>query len=153
MIVLGFESSCDETGVALRMLSILRHPPPPVGYPRALHSQIDAPGFMVVWCPSRPAATISSGCRPDRVSRLTLRALPSWFTRSRPGLVRCWWAWSVPWRRSLGKPVLGVHHRRAFVVARFECRPKSEFSGAAGVGGNTQPMVDRCKLPHSGRKH
>jgi CBS domain-containing protein len=58
-LILGIESSCDETGVALVRAE-------GGGVPRllahALHSQIDMHRPMAAWCRSWPAATISAAC-------------------------------------------------------------------------------------------
>ncbi len=151
MIVLGFESSCDETGVALvdasgaavpRLLS------------QALHSQIamhQAYGGVVPELASRDHIR--------RVLPLTEQVLADAgrtlkdvdvvaFTRG-PGLagallvgagVACALA------AALGKPVLGVHHLEGHLLSPFLSQDPPEFAFVALLvsGGHTQLMrVDR----------
>ncbi len=151
MIVLGFESSCDETGVALVDASgaavprLLSH---------ALHSQIamhQAYGGVVPELASRDHIR--------RVLPLTEQVLADAgrtlkdvdvvaFTRG-PGLagallvgagVACALA------AALGKPVLGVHHLEGHLLSPFLSRDPPEFAFVALLvsGGHTQLMrVDR----------
>jgi N6-L-threonylcarbamoyladenine synthase len=151
MIVLGFESSCDETGVALVDAS-------GVGVPRllshALHSQIDmhqAYGGVVPELASRDHIR--------RVLPLTEQVLADAgrtlqdvdvvaFTRG-PGLagallVGAGVACSLA--ASLGKPVMGVHHLEGHLLSPFLSKDPPEFAFVALLvsGGHTQLMrVDR----------
>ena len=151
MIVLGFESSCDETGVALVEAS-------GAGVPRlvahALFSQIDmhqAYGGVVPELASRDHIR--------RVLPLTSQVLADSghslkdvdviaYTRG-PGLagallvgagVACAMA------AALGKPVMGVHHLEGHLLSPFLSSDPPEFPFVALLvsGGHTQLMrVDR----------
>lgn len=151
MIVLGFESSCDETGVALVDASgtavprLLSH---------ALHSQIamhQAYGGVVPELASRDHIR--------RVLPLTEQVLADAgrtledvdvvaFTRG-PGLagallVGAGVACSLA--AALGKPVIGVHHLEGHLLSPFLSQDPPEFAFVALLvsGGHTQLMrVDR----------
>lgn len=151
MIVLGFESSCDETGVALVDAS-------GAGVPRllahALHSQIamhQAYGGVVPELASRDHIR--------RVLPLTEQVLADAgrtlkdvdvvaYTRG-PGLagallVGAGVACSLA--AALGKPVLGVHHLEGHLLSPFLSADPPEFAFVALLvsGGHTQLMrVDR----------
>ena len=151
MIVLGFESSCDETGVALVDSS-------GAGVPRllshALHSQIamhQAYGGVVPELASRDHIR--------RVLPLTEQVLADAgrtlkdvdvvaFTRG-PGLagallVGAGVACSLA--AALGKPVMGVHHLEGHLLSPFLSQDPPEFAFVALLvsGGHTQLMhVDR----------
>ncbi|MES2955627.1 MAG: tRNA (adenosine(37)-N6)-threonylcarbamoyltransferase complex transferase subunit TsaD [Pseudomonadota bacterium] len=151
MIVLGFESSCDETGVALVDSS-------GAGVPRllshALHSQIamhQAYGGVVPELASRDHIR--------RVLPLTEQVLAEAgrtlkdvdvvaFTRG-PGLagallVGAGVACSLA--AALGKPVMGVHHLEGHLLSPFLSQDPPEFAFVALLvsGGHTQLMrVDR----------
>jgi N6-L-threonylcarbamoyladenine synthase len=151
MIVLGFESSCDETGVALVDAS-------GAGVPRllshALHSQIamhQAYGGVVPELASRDHIR--------RVLPLTEQVLADAgrtlkdvdvvaFTRG-PGLagallVGAGVACSLA--AALGKPVVGVHHLEGHLLSPFLSADPPEFAFVALLvsGGHTQLMrVDR----------
>ncbi|MBC7598519.1 MAG: tRNA (adenosine(37)-N6)-threonylcarbamoyltransferase complex transferase subunit TsaD [Polaromonas sp.] len=151
MIVLGIESSCDETGVALVNAS-------GAGVPRllshALHSQIamhQAYGGVVPELASRDHIR--------RVLPLTEQVLADAgrtlqdvdvvaFTRG-PGLagallVGAGVACSLA--AALGKPVMGVHHLEGHLLSPFLSRDPPEFAFVALLvsGGHTQLMrVDR----------
>jgi N6-L-threonylcarbamoyladenine synthase len=151
MIVLGIESSCDETGVALVDAS-------GAGVPRllshALHSQIamhQAYGGVVPELASRDHIR--------RVLPLTEQVLADAgrtlqdvdvvaFTRG-PGLagallVGAGVACSLA--AALGKPVMGVHHLEGHLLSPFLSRDPPEFAFVALLvsGGHTQLMrVDR----------
>ena len=151
MIVLGIESSCDETGVALVDAS-------GAGVPRllshALHSQIamhQAYGGVVPELASRDHIR--------RVLPLTEQVLADAgrtlqdvdvvaFTRG-PGLagallVGAGVACSLA--AALGKPVMGVHHLEGHLLSPFLSQDPPEFAFVALLvsGGHTQLMrVDR----------
>ena len=147
MIVLGIESSCDETGVALfetrrRRAGLRRH---------ALHCQIamhEAYGGVVPELASRDhvrrvlplleAALAEAALRDARTST----ASP---TRAGPGLagallvgagVACALA------ASLGKPALGVHHLEGHLLSPLLAADPPEFPFVALLvsGGHTQLM-------------
>jgi N6-L-threonylcarbamoyladenine synthase len=151
MLVLGFESSCDETGVALVDASgndvprLLAH---------ALFSQIDmhqAYGGVVPELASRdhirrvlPLTNEVMGTAGKTLADVDVIA----FTRG-PGLagallvgagVACAMA------AALGKPVIGVHHLEGHLLSPFLSADPPEFPFVALLvsGGHTQLMrVDR----------
>jgi N6-L-threonylcarbamoyladenine synthase len=151
MLVLGFESSCDETGVALVDAGAQ-------GVPRllahALFSQIDmhqAYGGVVPELASRdhirrvlPLTTEVMGKAGKTLADVDVIA----FTRG-PGLagallvgagVACSMA------AALGKPVIGVHHLEGHLLSPFLSSDPPEFPFVALLvsGGHTQLMrVDR----------
>ena len=151
MLVLGFESSCDETGVAL--VDASGH-----GVPRllahALFSQIDmhqAYGSVVPELASRdhirrvlPLTNEVMGKAGKTLAEVDVIA----FTRG-PGLagallvgagVACAMA------AALGKPVIGVHHLEGHLLSPFLSSDPPEFPFVALLvsGGHTQLMrVDR----------
>ena len=151
MLVLGFESSCDETGVALVDASGR-------GVPRllahALFSQIDmhqAYGGVVPELASRdhirrvlPLTNEVMGKAGKTLAQVDVVA----FTRG-PGLagallvgagVACSMA------AALGKPVIGVHHLEGHLLSPFLSSDPPEFPFVALLvsGGHTQLMrVDR----------
>ena len=151
MLVLGFESSCDETGVALVNAS-------GQGVPRllahALFSQIDmhqAYGGVVPELASRdhirrvlPLTNEVMGKACRKLAEVDVIA----FTRG-PGLagallvgagVACAMA------AALGKPVIGVHHLEGHLLSPFLSNDPPEFPFVALLvsGGHTQLMrVDR----------
>lgn len=147
MLVLGFESSCDETGVALVETRALKLP---LLLAHALHSQIEmhqAYGGVVPELASRDHIR--------RVLPLTQQVLKKAgrslgevdvlaFTRG-PGLagallvgagVACAMA------AALGKPVLGVHHLEGHLLSPFLSADPPEFPFVALLvsGGHTQLM-------------
>ena len=151
MIVLGFESSCDETGVALVDASgasvprLLSH---------ALHSQIEMHQAYGGVVPER-----ASRDHIRRVLPLTEQVLTDAgrtlkdvdvvaFTRG-PGLagallVGAGVACSLA--AALGKPVMGVHHLEGHLLSPFLSQDPPEFAFVALLvsGGHTQLMrVDR----------
>ncbi len=142
MLVLGIESSCDETGVAL--VESGRAAAVPRLAAHALHSQIamhQAYGGVVPELASRdhirrvlPLAQqvlSEAGRAAGRCRRGRLHA------RARGWRARCWWApaWPARSARRCGKPVLGVHHLEGHLaVAVPERRPaRISFRRAAGV--------------------
>ncbi|MEE1654075.1 tRNA (adenosine(37)-N6)-threonylcarbamoyltransferase complex transferase subunit TsaD [Brachymonas sp. G13] len=148
MLVLGIESSCDETGVALvearpgqAVPSLLAH---------ALHSQIDmhqAYGGVVPELASRDHIR--------RVVPLTRQVLVEAgrsladvdvvaFTRG-PGLAGALLVGAgaaCALAASLGKPVLGVHHLEGHLLSPFlsEDPPEFPFVALLVSGGHTQLM-------------
>ena len=151
MKVLGFESSCDETGVALVETQ-------PGGVPRllaeALHSQVDmhaAYGGVVPELASRdhirrvlPLARqvmASAGCTLAEVDLVA-------YTRG-PGLAGALLVGAgvaVALAAALGKPALGVHHLEGHLLSPFLATPADggapEFPFVALLvsGGHTQLM-------------
>lgn len=148
MLVLGIESSCDETGVALVQT------PPDGGVPRllshALYSQIDmhrAYGGVVPELASRDhirrvlpltdQVLQDSGCRLDQVDVIA-------FTRG-PGLAGALLVGSgvaCALGAALDKPVLGVHHLEGHLLSPFLSADPPEFPFVALLvsGGHTQLM-------------
>jgi N6-L-threonylcarbamoyladenine synthase len=151
MLVLGFESSCDETGVAL--VDASGHSVPRL-LAHALFSQIDmhqAYGGVVPELASRdhirrvlPLTTEVMGKAGKTLADVDVIA----FTRG-PGLagallvgagVACAMA------AALGKPVVGVHHLEGHLLSPFLSSDPPEFPFVALLvsGGHTQLMrVDR----------
>ncbi len=147
MKVLGFESSCDETGVALVETQ-------PGGVPRllaeALHSQVDmhaAYGGVVPELASRDHIR-----RVLPLARQVLRqaACPLAdvdlvaYTRG-PGLAGALLVGAgvaVALATALGKPALGVHHLEGHLLSPFLAEPAPEFPFVALLvsGGHTQLM-------------
>jgi N6-L-threonylcarbamoyladenine synthase len=151
MLVLGFESSCDETGVAL--VDASGHSVPRL-LAHALFSQIDmhqAYGGVVPELASRdhirrvlPLTNEVMGKAGKTLADVDVIA----FTRG-PGLagallvgagVACAMA------AALGKPVIGVHHLEGHLLSPFLSSDPPEFPFVALLvsGGHTQLMrVDR----------
>jgi N6-L-threonylcarbamoyladenine synthase len=151
MLVLGIESSCDETGVALVDAS-------GAGVPRllahALHSQIDMHQAYGGVVPELASRDHIRRVLPliDEVARRAQRTLAQVdvvaYTRG-PGLagallvgagVACALA------AALGKPVVGVHHLEGHLLSPFLSVDPPEFAFVALLvsGGHTQLMrVDR----------
>jgi N6-L-threonylcarbamoyladenine synthase len=147
MNVLGFESSCDETGVAL--VQTQAH-----GVPRllaeALHSQVEmhaAYGGVVPELASRdhirrvlPLARQvmqTAGCTLQEVDLVA-------YTRG-PGLAGALLVGAgvaVALAAALGKPALGVHHLEGHLLSPFLADPAPEFPFVALLvsGGHTQLM-------------
>ncbi len=147
-LVLGIESSCDETGVALVALSgsgvpkLLAH---------ALYSQVDmhqAYGGVVPELASRdhirrvlPLTTSvlrEARRRPDEVDVVS-------FTRG-PGLAGALLVGAgvaCALGASLGKPVLGIHHLEGHLLSPFLSADPPEFPFVALLvsGGHTQLML------------
>ena len=155
MIILGFESSCDETGVALVDASVDADNQ---GLPRllshALFSQIDmhqAYGGVVPELASRDhirrALPLTAQVLTDSGKKLNDVDVVA-YTRG-PGLagallvgagVACALA------AALGKPVMGVHHLEGHLLSPFLSVDPPEFPFVALLvsGGHTQLMrVDR----------
>ena len=151
MKVLGFESSCDETGVALVETQ-------PGGVPRllaeALHSQVDmhaAYGGVVPELASRdhirrvlPLAQqvmAQAGCSLAEVDLVA-------YTRG-PGLAGALLVGAgvaVALAAALGKPALGVHHLEGHLLSPFLATveeggaPEFPFVALLVSGGHTQLM-------------
>ena len=151
MKVLGFESSCDETGVALVQTQ-------PGGVPRlladALHSQVDmhaAYGGVVPELASRdhirrvlPLARQvlqQAGCTLQDVDLVA-------YTRG-PGLAGALLVGAgvaVSLAAALGKPALGVHHLEGHLLSPFLATeaqggaPEFPFVALLVSGGHTQLM-------------
>jgi len=148
MKVLGFESSCDETGVALVETR-------PEGVPRllaeALHSQVDmhaAYGGVVPELASRdhirrvlPLATQvlqRAGCTLADVDLVA-------YTRG-PGLAGALLVGAgvaVALAAALGKPALGIHHLEGHLLSPYlaDDAPQFPFVALLVSGGHTQLMA------------
>lgn len=147
MIVLGIESSCDETGVALVEAGATRVP---ALRAHALHSQVDmhqAYGGVVPELASRdhirrvlPLAgqvLAESGCALADVDVVA-------YTRG-PGLAGALLVGAgvaCALGAALGKPVLGVHHLEGHLLSPFLSQDPPEFPFVALLvsGGHTQLM-------------
>jgi len=155
MRILGIESSCDETGVALVEMAAPGAPPSlPPRLPRllahALHSQIEmhqAYGGVVPELASRdhirrvlPLTTQvlnEAGCQLNDVDVVA-------YTRG-PGLAGALLVGSgvaCALAAALGKPVLGVHHLEGHLLSPFLSADAPEFPFVALLvsGGHTQLM-------------
>lgn len=151
MLVLGIESSCDETGVALVDAS---GKGVPVLLSHALHSQIDmhqAYGGVVPELASRdhirrvlPLVDEVMGRAQRSLQQVDVIA----YTRG-PGLAGALLVGAgvaCALGASLGKPVVGVHHLEGHLLSPFLSADPPEFSFVALLvsGGHTQLMrVDR----------
>jgi N6-L-threonylcarbamoyladenine synthase len=147
MNVLGFESSCDETGVALVQT---RADGPPRLLAEALHTQVAMHadyGGVVPELASRdhirrvlPLARqvlAQSGCSLAEVDVVA-------YTRG-PGLAGALLVGAgvaVALAAALGKPALGIHHLEGHLLSPFLADDKPEFPFTALLvsGGHTQLM-------------
>ncbi|MGA0608793.1 tRNA (adenosine(37)-N6)-threonylcarbamoyltransferase complex transferase subunit TsaD [Caldimonas sp. KR1-144] len=147
MLILGFESSCDETGVALVEL---REGAAPLLLAHALHSQVtmhEAYGGVVPELASRdhvrrvlPLAREVMAASKRSLEELDLVA----YTRG-PGLAGALLVGSATANAlalALGKPVLGVHHLEGHLLSPFLSADPPEFPFIALLvsGGHTQLM-------------
>jgi N6-L-threonylcarbamoyladenine synthase len=147
MLILGIESSCDETGVAL--VEVLGAAPP-VLLADELHSQIKMHqpyGGVVPELASRDhirrvlpllQATLDKACRP--LSDIDVVA----FTQG-PGLAGALLVGAgaaVALGAALDKPVLGVHHLEGHLLSPFLSAdpPQFPFIALLVSGGHTQLM-------------
>ena len=145
--MLGFESSCDETGVALVETR-------PGGVPRllaeALHSQVDmhaAYGGVVPELASRdhirrvlPLATLVLAEAQCSLAEVDVVA----YTRG-PGLAGALLVGAgvaVALAAALGKPALGIHHLEGHLLSPFlaDDAPEFPFTALLVSGGHTQLM-------------
>ena len=148
MLVLGIESSCDETGVALVETN-------GAALPRccahALHSQIEmhqAYGGVVPELASRDhirrvLPLTRAGAGRGRAQRWPTST--SWPTRAGPGLAGALLVGAgvaCALGAALGKPVLGVHHLEGHLLSPFLSADPPEFPFVALLvsGGHTQLM-------------
>ncbi|MEY4295517.1 MAG: tRNA ((37)-N6)-threonylcarbamoyltransferase complex transferase subunit TsaD [Pseudomonadota bacterium] len=150
MLILGIESSCDETGVALVEVDLANQSAPPVLLADELHSQIKMHqpyGGVVPELASRDhirrvlpllQATLDKACRP--LSAVDVVA----FTQG-PGLAGALLVGAgaaVALGAALDKPVLGVHHLEGHLLSPFLSAdpPKFPFVALLVSGGHTQLM-------------
>ncbi len=147
LLVLGIESSCDETGVALVRADGTA---PPVLLAQALHSQIDmhqAYGGVVPELASRdhirrvlPLARQVLQSAGHTLAQVDVVA----YTRG-PGLAGALLVGAgvaCALGAALGKPVLGVHHLEGHLLSPFLSADPPEFPFVALLvsGGHTQLM-------------
>ncbi len=147
MKIIGFESSCDETGVAL-VEADAEGPPRLLG--DALHSQIDmhaAYGGVVPELASRdhirrvlPLARQVLAQAGSTLAEVDLIA----YTRG-PGLAGALLVGAgvaVALAASLGKPALGIHHLEGHLLSPFlgDEAPQFPFVALLVSGGHTQLM-------------
>jgi len=149
MLILGFESSCDETGVAL-VDAGAGHATPPRLLAQALHSQVamhEAYGGVVPELASRDHVR--------RVLPLTREVLAQAgrtladvdlvaYTRG-PGLAGALLVGSATANAlalALGRPVLGIHHLEGHLLSPFLSAdpPTFPFVALLVSGGHTQLM-------------
>ena len=147
MNVLGFESSCDETGVALVQT---RPGGSPVLLAQALHSQVDmhaAFGGVVPELASRDhirrvlpltrQVLAEAGCRLDQIDLVA-------YTRG-PGLAGALLVGAgvaAALGAALGRPTLGIHHLEGHLLSPFlaDDPPQFPFVALLVSGGHTQLM-------------
>jgi N6-L-threonylcarbamoyladenine synthase len=144
--ILGFESSCDETGVAL--IEIAEGPPRLLA--QALHSQIDlhqAYGGVVPELASRDhirrALPLCRQVMAD--SRLQLADVDAIAYTQGPGLAGALLVGAgvaVALAAALGKPTLPVHHLEGHLLSPFLSADPPEFPFVCLLvsGGHTQLM-------------
>jgi N6-L-threonylcarbamoyladenine synthase len=143
VLILGIETSCDETGVALydRDAGLLAH---------ALHSQIDmhrAFGGVVPELASRDhirrvlplldECMRRAGRRKADIDVIAVTVGPG---LAGALLVGAGVGWALGW--ALGKPVVGVHHLEGHLLSPLLADPAPEFPFVALLvsGGHTQLM-------------
>ncbi|MFC3217271.1 hypothetical protein [Comamonas sp. JC664] len=161
-LILGIESSCDETGVALvrtrgpgTVPELLSH---------ALYSQIEmhrAYGGVVPELASRDhirrvlpltqKVLDDAGCTLAQIDAIA-------FTRGPGSRAPCWWAqaWPAPWLLRWTSGAGRAPPRRPFALAVFERRPaRVPLCGPAGFWGAhaADARGRRWPLPDSGRDH
>lgn len=143
MIILGYESSCDETGVALVCTErgVLSH---------ALHTQAamhEAYGGVVPELASRDHIRRVIPLTRQALSQadLALDAVDLLAYTAGPGLagallVGAGSAQAIAW--SLGKPAMGIHHLEGHLLSPRLADPKPDFPFVALLvsGGHTQLM-------------
>lgn len=143
MIILGYESSCDETGVALVCTErgVLSH---------ALHTQAamhEAYGGVVPELASRDHIRRVIPLTRQALSQagLGLSAVDMLAYTAGPGLagallVGAGSAQAIAW--SLGKPAIGIHHLEGHLLSPRLADPKPDFPFVALLvsGGHTQLM-------------
>lgn len=147
MLILGFESSCDETGVALVQT---RADGAPELLAHALHSQIEmhqAYGGVVPELASRDHIRRALPLTEDvmqRAGRSLAEVDVVAYTRG-PGLAGALLVGAgvaCALGAALGKPVLGVHHLEGHLLSPFLSADPPEFPFVALLvsGGHTQLM-------------
>ncbi len=147
MLILGFESSCDETGVAL--VQTRAHGAPQL-LAHALHSQIEmhqAYGGVVPELASRDHIRRVLPLTEDvmaRAGRSLAEVDVVAYTRG-PGLAGALLVGAgvaCALGAALGKPVLGVHHLEGHLLSPFlsEDPPEFPFVALLVSGGHTQLM-------------
>ncbi len=147
MIVLGFESSCDETGVAL----VRAGPPgPPCLLAEALHSQAamhEAYGGVVPELASRDhiRRVLPLARQVLAEARLTLAEVDLVAYTRGPGLAGALLVGAgvaVALGAALGRPTLGVHHLEGHLLSPFlgDSQPSFPFVALLVSGGHTQLM-------------
>jgi N6-L-threonylcarbamoyladenine synthase len=148
MNILGIESSCDETGVAI--VSYQDHAQPPQLLAQALHSQIDmhqAYGGVVPELASRDhiRRVVPLTRRVMQDAKLSLNQIDVVAYTQGPGLAGALLVgagMACALAAALGKPVLGVHHLEGHLLSPFLAADPPEFPFVALLvsGGHTQLM-------------
>ncbi|HXF44773.1 MAG TPA: tRNA (adenosine(37)-N6)-threonylcarbamoyltransferase complex transferase subunit TsaD, partial [Burkholderiaceae bacterium] len=143
MIVLGIETSCDETGIALldEHAGLLAH---------AVHSQVEmhrAYGGVVPELASRDHIRRVLPLLDDCLSKAgrERRAIDAIAVTTGPGLAGALLVGSsvgYALGYALGVPVVGVHHLEAHLLSPLLARPAPDFPFLALLvsGGHTQLM-------------
>lgn len=154
MLILGIESSCDETGVALVEIQPDRPAAPPALLAEALHSQIQmhqAYGGVVPELASRDhiqRVLPLTEAVLARASKSLLEVDVIAFTQG-PGLAGALLVGSgvaCALAAALDKPVLGVHHLEGHLLSPFLSSdpPTFPFIALLVSGGHTQLMHVRA---------
>ncbi len=150
MRVLGFESSCDETGVALVELPPAGQPGMPKLLAQALHSQIamhQAYGGVVPELASRDhiRRVLPLSREVLAQAQLGLQDVDVIAYTEGPGLAGALLVGAgvaVSLAAALGKPAVGVHHLEGHLLSPFLSADPPEFPFVALLvsGGHTQLM-------------
>ena len=150
MRVLGIESSCDETAVAVYDAELR----PAVASACTARSRCTKP--TGAWCRNWPPGTMCAGCCPwsgrpwPRPSRIA-ESIDGVAYTAGPGPDRrtCWSARALPpaLGSAWGKPALGIHHLEGHLLAPLlEPNPPAfPFLALLVSGGHTQ-LVDVAAL-------
>src|SRR5574343_66433 len=132
MLILGFESSCDETGVALvQTVSVAASSTVPRLVAHALHSHIRRA------LPLADEVLASSGYTLSDVDAVAYTQGPGL-----AGALLVGAGVAVALGAALGRPVMGVQHLEGHLLSPFLSAdpPEFPFISLLGSGGHTQLM-------------
>lgn len=148
MLILGIESSCDETGVGLVHASTTE---PPRLLAHALHSQIDlheAYGGVVPELASRDhiRRVVPLARQVMKESGYGLKDISYLAVTQGPGLAGALLVGSgfaAGLSAALGKPMIGIHHLEGHLLSPFLSQDPPQFPFVALLvsGGHTQLML------------
>ena len=144
LLILGIETSCDETGVALYDSDAR-----PAGR-RAAFAGRPARASTAAWCRSSPRATTCAACCPSRAGARPAPAAASRTSTSiaytqGPGLggaLLVGASVAAGLGLALGRPVVGIHHLEGHLLSPLLAEPRPAFPFVALLvsGGHTQLM-------------